>query len=471
MLLTSAPSYGNHRLLKSSVLVFILCFLAVSAARADHFSTLWVFNYTDGSLPGPLVQGRDGAFYGTTSEGPNTVFRVNPDGVLIPLHKFDQSDGYGPTGRLTLGTDGDFYGTASWGGANGEGTVFKITRLGRFTKLYDFCRQPNCADGSNPSGGLIEASDGDFYGVTTGGGINCSEYFGGGCGTLFKISSNGTLTTLYRFSGVDGIRPWAPPVQASNDLLYGTTGSGGDLSCIPPYGCGTVFSMAPDGALTTLHNFSDQDGDQPLNPLIEGVDGNLYGTTAAGGAFNWGTLFRITTDGNLTTLYSFDESAGEPGGLIQASDGALYGSTSTEYGADFRASWNGGIGFLHGTQYQWAIGEPLQATTGAFYGPSGPGDDDWPCNPCGTIVKFDTGLGPFVSLDRYAGRVDETTGILGQAFTDASWVTFNGHPAQFQIISDTFIEATVPDGATTGYVKVAKPTGSLTSNRPFRVMP
>jgi hypothetical protein len=124
-----------------------------------------------------------------------------------------------------------------------------------------------------------------------------------------------------------------------------------------------------------------------------------------------------------------------------------------------------------GTARQWAVSDLLQSTTGKFYGGSGPGDNQWPCNPCGTIVEFGVGLQPFVAMDRYLGRVGETGGILGQGFTEVKSVQLNGKSAEFKIVSDTFIEATVPPGATSGFVIVETPKGTLKSNLPFRVMP
>jgi uncharacterized repeat protein (TIGR03803 family) len=174
-----------------------------------------------------------------------------------------------------------------------------------------FCSETSCWDGSEAAAGLIQASDGDFYGVTGSGGIDCS-FGSGGCGTIFKITKDGILTTLHRFNGVDGQHPFGALIQASNGLIYGTTLDGGNLNCLAPYGCGTVFRITLDGALTTLYAFSGPDGSQPEAQLTEATDGNLYGPTAGGGEFGWGTMFRTMKSGTLTNLHSFNESAGNP---------------------------------------------------------------------------------------------------------------------------------------------------------------
>ena len=308
----------------------------------------------DGTFPmGSLVQGRDGNFYGTTlmggaNVGPNgdscgTVFKITPSGALTTLHSFCSQSGYtdgaSPYAGLVQGSDGNFYGTTSAGGANGYGTVFKITPGGTLTTLYSFCSQSGCTDGQNPLGPLIQGSDGNYYGTTEWGGANYSF------GTVFKITPSGALTTLYSFcsqSGcADGGYPLAGLVQGSDGNLYGTTNSGG----LYPYSGGTVFQITPSGTLTTLYSFCSQsgcaDGGYPVAGLTQGSDGNLYGTTYSGGLYPYsgGTVFQITPSGTLTTLYSFCSQSGctdgayPNGGLMQAGDGKLYGTTEGGGGA------------------------------------------------------------------------------------------------------------------------------------------
>ena len=273
----------------------------------------------------------------------------HPSGTLTTLHSFDGTDGEAPEGYLVQGSDGNFYGTTYAGGVNcvpggGCGTVFKITPSGTLATLYNFCSQGDCADGQEPIAGLVQASDGNFYGTTAGGGgvVYCDPI---GCGTIFKITPSGTLATLYRFcaQGVctDGSEP-SGLVQASDGNFYGTTlwgGNGGAQSV------GTVFKF--NGTLTTLYNFCSQsncaDGRHPSPELVlvQASDGNFYGSTFYGGApSDDGTLFRITPAGTLTTLYRFSGGAdgSEPAaGLVQDSDGSFYGTTERG-GANFEGT-------------------------------------------------------------------------------------------------------------------------------------
>jgi len=255
------------------------------------------------------------------------------------------TDGAYPTG-IVLGTDGNFYGMTDEGGVHGVGTVFKITLSGALTTLYTFCSQAGCTDGQYPLGGLVEGTDGNFYGTTQyGGGTGC-DY---GCGTVFKITPSGTLTTLYRFcseSGcADGAEPAAGLVQASDGYFYGTTAGGGINNtnvCFPPSaasGCGTVFKITPTGKLTTLYTFCSQsgctDGGSPYAGLVRTTDGDFIGTTQDGGtAYSFGgTIFKITPSGTLTTLHSFcaltacADGQDPAGGLVRTANGDIYGTT------------------------------------------------------------------------------------------------------------------------------------------------
>ena len=301
------------------------------------------FSCPDGANPqAGLVQGADGNFYGTTvaSSHGGTVFKITPDGAFNMLYDFcTQSgcpDGEEPYAGLVQGPDGNFYGTTSSGGAHGGGTVFKMTPEGALTTLYNFCTQPQCADGAAPRVGLLQASDGNFYGTTHfGGGSNCG---GGGCGTIFKISPEGTLTRLYAFclqSGCqDGAVPDAMLVQATDGNFYGVTFLGGTSPNCPPVGCGTIFKITAAGALTTLYDFCPQsgcaDGTGPAAGLVQATDGNLYGTTySAGTNGGLGTIFKVTPGGALTTLHTFNgtDGANPQAVLLQATDGNFYATT------------------------------------------------------------------------------------------------------------------------------------------------
>ena len=241
---------------------------------------------------------------GSGAGGCGTVFKMTPTGTLTTLHRFDGADGGNPMAGLLHGTDGNFYGTTYVGGANincvrggstGCGTVFKISPDGTFTTLYSFCSQPQCVDGSFPFTTLMQATDGNFYGTTEQGGtVNA--------GTVFKITPGGILTTLYSFCSLpncaDGVRPMLGSlVQATDGNFYGTT-SGTDI--------GTAFQTTPGGILTTLYSFCSQpncaDGSYPFAGLLQATDGNFYGTTWNGGTgsgcrlpHGCGTVFRLAT--------------------------------------------------------------------------------------------------------------------------------------------------------------------------------
>jgi uncharacterized repeat protein (TIGR03803 family) len=278
-----------------------------------------------------LVQATDGTLYGTTENGGSnsygTVFKITVSGNLTTLHNFDGGDGANPYAGLVQATNGNFYGTTTGGGATSNGTVFKITPSGELTTLYNFCSQNHCTDGANPVAALIQATDGSFYGTTSYGGANYE-------GTVFRVTPGGKLKTLYSFCSrkracADGVAPYAALIQTSNGDLYGTTsgaGANGDY--------GTVFKITPNGKLTTLHSFDGGDGANPTAGLLQATNGNLYGTTTGGGATSNGTVFQITPSGKLTTLYSFcsqnncTDGQTPYAGLVQDTNGNLYGTTS-----------------------------------------------------------------------------------------------------------------------------------------------
>ena len=299
-----------------------------------------------------MAQGSDGNYYGTTGAGGEncsptgcgTVFQITPDGTETTLYSFCSQnncvDGTDPYGALVQGKDGNLYGTTSSGGSGADdaGTVFKITPDGTLTTLYSFCSQPNCVDGRYPSG-VVQATDGNFYGVTGGGGSNnCTD---DGCGTIFKITPGGTLTTIYIFCSQgncpNGYNP-SGLIQATDGNFYGIAGHGGASgNRCDGFGCGTFFKMTPDGTLTALYSFCTQmgcpEGEFPNGKLFQARDGNFYGTTPEDGGNGGGTLFKITPSGTLTTLYRFCSIGGCADGTyptappVQGADGNFYGTT------------------------------------------------------------------------------------------------------------------------------------------------
>src|SRR5208337_1991139 len=206
-----------------------------------------------------------------------------------------------PNAGLVQDTDGNFYGTTFGDdnptcGGSGCGTVFKITSGGTLTTLHSFCALSSCLDGGNPTAALVQGTDGNLYGTTSAFGKDLE-------GTVFKITTSGKFTTLHTFSGTDGNSPYGGVIQGIDGNFYGTTGYGG------AGGNGTVFKITPTGKLTTMHSFKGADGANPYGGLVQGapglLPGNFYGTTYAGGANGYGTIFEITPTGTLTTGYRF----------------------------------------------------------------------------------------------------------------------------------------------------------------------
>jgi len=282
------------------VFVFWLGAIVVSPAQ---LTTLISFNGPDGVNPyAGLAVGADGSLYGTTYQGgangnfQGTVFKISPQPpyTLTPLHTFkgSPSDGAFPYAGLVEGKDGFFYGTTASGGSSnnctsGCGTIFKISADGsQYSVLYSFSN----TDGASPLGTLIQAMDGDFYGTTANGGTgnNCADFQQPGCGTIFKISSTGAFSVVHNFNFSDGLAPYAGLLQAPNGTFYGTTLEGVTQGITCGYGCGTVFQMTPTPpyTVTTLHVFQGPDGYFPEAPVILGSDSNFYGTTSYGGANN-----------------------------------------------------------------------------------------------------------------------------------------------------------------------------------------
>ena len=343
-----APSRQVPGKIFPKMLVLLFCFATANSLPAQTLTTLHMFaGYpNDGGVPDAgVVQASDGNFYGTTYTGGasgncqggcGSVFRITSGGTLTTLHSFDWYHGASPTAGLVQASDGNFYGTTYGGGANQYyGTVFKITPSGTLTLLYSFCGQANCADGALAYGGLVQGADGNFYGTTLEGGANTGCSLGSGsCGTVFKITPGGALTTLHSFCAqagcADGGNPYAGLVQGSDGNFYGTTFERG------ANGSGTVFKITPSGTLTTLYSFGSQqnDGAMPFASLVQGRDGDFYGTTSeAGGPHQSGTVFKITPAGVLTTLYNFCaqtncvDGSGPVAPLVQSSDGTFYGTT------------------------------------------------------------------------------------------------------------------------------------------------
>jgi len=412
--------------------------LAMSAPlhAANGITVLHSFNYDDGQYPeGRLVQGNDGAFYGTTYAGglhhQGEVFRVDASGDFSILHSFAGDDGQSLDSGLVLMDDGHFYGTtpqtvychgsicSGYGG-----TVFRIAADGTFATLHTFMYTPP-AEGYQP-GPLTDGGDGLLYGLTVQGGGP------GGEGTAYAIATDGTLVTLATFDVANGGLPYGSLARGTDGNFYGTTSIGG------AYGKGTVFRMTPDGTIATLYSFTGgSDGGTPYGSLLQGSDGRFYGG-ASGGGNGAGTIFAITTAGELTILHSFNggDGTGPVDALVEGDDGYLYGAGGggyQGYGTLYRLSKSGKFMTLHlfttqdGTHPSSA---PIFGGDGRLYGTTiqyggAPGasgsvyafDLSAPRTPELHLTKtcynefnmcmrpFNTGVGGYVSLDWASANV------------------------------------------------------------------
>ena len=495
--------------------VLLMAVIATDSAAAQ-ITTLASFDGTNGADPqAPLVQATNGYLYGTTLNGgtstfgtDGTIFKITPSGTLTSLYSFCKQsgcpDGYVVPAGLMQASNGYLYGTTEDGGGC-CGTVFRISLGGTLKTLDDLTVEDG--SGPYPTAGLVQSSDGNLYGTTVGGGVY-------GAGTVFRMTPGGTLTTIFSFcplpaptcpstdSLANGWMPAAGLVQGTNGELYGTTSGGGTNPGGGSYGPGTIFKITPSGALTTLYSFCSKsnsqnsclDGYGPIATLVQATNGYFYGTTTAGGANNAGTIFRMTPAGALTTLYNFCSQTGcadgmQGGGaapaLIQATDGNVYGTapyggatgggtSSLGFGTVFKMTPSGQLTTIYTFCIQAGCedgGRPfgglVQDTNGTLYGTTSVGGINSP--DYGTVFSLSVGLGPFVETLPPSGKVGAAVKILGTSLTGSTSVTFNGTTAAFTVVSASEISTNVPSGATTGAVRVVAPSGTLSSNVPFRV--
>jgi uncharacterized repeat protein (TIGR03803 family) len=420
---------------------------------------------------GIFAQGRDGNLYTTTQAGGaffsghqyGTVFSLTPSGTMTVLHSFDNTNGGKPNSGLTLGTDGNFYGTTTIGGL-GYGTIFKITPSGTYTVLHNFV---GTTEGGPPNTPPIQGLDGNFYG-TTGDGANIF-------GTFYRMSPAGVVTVLYTFPASN---------RYPRGIVLGTDGNFYGTTIGTSTGLGTVFKMTSQGKITILHTFSGTDGSNPMGQLIQATDGNFYGTTKTGGSGLYGVVYKITSAGVFTVLHNFanDGNGSSPiAGLVQATDGKFYGTAFSNPGVGsgliYQITSTGVYTILHeyltknkdGASPQTPM---IQHTGGILFGDTYSGGIGTFCT-CGVLFSLDMGLGPFVTFlpPQSQGKVGKTIGLLGQGLSGTTNVAFGGISAAFSVVSDTYMTATVPDGAKTGRILVTTSGGALNSNKTFRVTP
>ena len=372
---------------------FALCFAVLALvpmpSRAENITiTIFPLSGTNGNFPrGQVMQARDGNFYGTCRNGGATtnadqfgsagygcVYKMTPDGTITALASFYGTNGMHPWAGLVEGDDGNLYGTTYDGGAYpgtgafggpGAGTIFRVTPTGTLTTLLSFW----ATNGANPVAGLTKGPDGVLYGTTRSGGSgfgdpSSSNSFG--CGTLFKITTNGNFTSLYSFTcGLDGYWPFENLTLASDGNFYGL------ISVDSPglKGDSRVFRLSPDGVVTAIAPANALIGSCTGNPLIETRDGQLCGASFTGGTNQLGGVYQVSLSGAETMLTSFTESGACFGSVVQGTDGSIYGVRGNA--TVVRIRLDGSYETLLSLSSKYFISGLIQGRDGNLYGTGG----------------------------------------------------------------------------------------------------
>src|SRR5450755_2310709 len=454
-----------------SAMLFVITSAVAVPVTAQTYKVVVDFTSQSPSLlaVGPAAaQGRDGNFYGTSVTGGTndlgTVFKITPSGTLATLYSFDGTVGEYPYGGLTLGADGNFYGAANRGGPSGFGSIFKITPTGVVTALHSFT---NYGEGTNPSSAPVQGADGNFYGSTSGVDVSTTE----ASSTIYKLTPAGVFTVLHTLApGTDGSSA-GPVILGADGSFYGGTASGGTN------GWGTLFKVTPGGAFTLLHTFSNSADGRQGATLAQAANGTFYGATYLGGANGVGVVIKITSTGTFTKLHDLNgttDGSNVTGNMFLGTDGNFYNVAASNGansgGTIFKVSPAGvftkvldfggaNLGVTPGTGL-------IQATSGLFYGSTQNGGT----GNASVFYSLNESLSAFASLVSTSGRVGSKIGILGQGFSASSVVKFNGVKATTVTrTGTTFLLATVPAGATNGFVTVTTGATTLTSSRKFVV--
>ncbi len=467
-----------------TVVAVLVMFAGVAVpVQAQTPTLLYTFmQTTDACAPrGNIVQGRDGNLYGggasCGANGSGAIYKISPGGVESVFYSFPQQWLFCGGAGLTLGSDGNFYGACGWGNpATGLGSIFRLTPAGGFTDLHDFTG----ANGdSTPVYPPIQASDGNFYGVSG----NDNQV----CGNIYKMTPAGVYTNLHTFVFNNECHS-SNLFQASDGNLYGTL-----ADCEVVQGAGCVYRISTSGVFKEIHDFAFTTGQTPCTGLIQGKDGKLYGATNEGAANGNGNIYKMTTAGVATDLHDFNNATdascvnnvGPPVSLLQVADGTFYG-VNPAYG-----TYGGSIYKLTSANVfsAWMFPGPppvdgalpsstlIQNTNGLVYGttPSGGGGGGGCPQVCqGTFFSVATGDKPFVNLEptEKTGYVGASVGMFGQGFSSASVVKFGGVAAISVTLSGTtYLTAVVPKGAHTGPVTVTTGTTTLTSPQTYKVKP
>jgi uncharacterized repeat protein (TIGR03803 family) len=454
---------------------------AAVPAQAQTPTLLYTFTSTDAcATRGNIVQGRDGNMYGggaaCGANGSGGLYKISPAGAESVFFSFPQQWLFCGGAGLTLGSDGNFYGACEAGNpATGLGSIFRLTPAGVFTDLYDFTG----ANGDSfPVYPPIQASDGNFYGVT-GNEVQV-------CGNIYRLTPAGVYKNLHAFSGNDCHS--SNLLQASDGNLYGTL-----AQCTLPGSVGCVYKISTAGVFKEIHGFAFTTGENPCTGMIQGKDGKLYGATNLGAANGSGNIYKMTTAGVSTDLHDFNNATdascvnnvGPPVNLLQVADGSFYGVNPA-----FGPSGTGSIYKLTSAKVFSAFLFPnppvdgdlpsstlIQNTNGLVYGttPSGGGGGGSCPQGCqGTFFSVATGDAPFVSLEptQKTGNVGARVGMFGQGFSSASVVKFGGVTATSVTLSGTtYLTAVVPAGAHTGAVTVTTGATTLKSPQTYKVKP
>lgn len=309
------------------------------------FTTLYQGQPADNTPLGSsssLMQASDGNLYGVQDASQGTsapyccgsVFKITPSGTFTDLVNLTQTN-ESPESALVQGSDGNLYGTTTT-------QFFRVTTAGQITFLYTVPTSPFT---QFTTAALAQDNAGDFYGME----LESGDYNG----SVFKITPSGTYSAIYSFTGAVGSVPGTYLIVGSDGNLYGTTTLDCYLNGEGAGGYGTIFKLTPAGTLTTLYSFSGEDGCSPSD-LVQGSDGNFYGTTAQGGAYGYGTVFKLTSTGILTTLYTF---TGTGDGAYPHGNIVLANNLTTIYGTA-----NSGGAYNFGTVYQLSLDSNAAST-------------------------------------------------------------------------------------------------------------
>ncbi len=422
--------------LAMGAITIALCAITPAARAAVNFTNLIAFGVN--AIPvGSMFQGRDGYYYVVTGAGEwedGEIVRIAPDGLSKNEMSFPPGQSNGPTtpNWIIQGADGNFYGTSGGGGTNGHfGTVFRMDTNGVVTTMHSF----DGTNGCTPYG-LLQGRDGNFYGTAYAGGIGFSNGNNfSGYGTIFEVTTSGTFSTLVWFDGTNGANP-EPMLFGADGNFYGVTDAGGADTNIGVdwndglyvLGYGVAYVLPTNGNFQVLASFNHTNAGQRVSPLIQGADGNFYGTTMGGGIYGLGTVFELTTNQTITTIASFDGTNGTaPYCLLQAPDGNFYGGThghgNIPWPNIFELTPSGTVTslFSFGLTDGWPDGL-IQGADGDFYGTTetGGGNGGW-----GTFFRVSVPVGPVLQ-----------TAMPSSGNVNLAWNAVAGQTYQVQYTAD-----------------------------------